>query len=168
MASLLYLVFIYPIIFILPAYFANAAPVIFGGGMPLDLNRKFRRKPIFGRHKTIKGLVAGISAGILVGFAESLVPGFSFMLAVGVLESLGANFGDLLGSFIKRRIGAEEGTSIKLLDRYLFLVFAITFAFPLGYSPSIPGIVFLFILTWLMHGITNAFAYKIKLKSVPW
>ena len=60
MINWLYTVIIYPIIFILPAYAANGAPVIFGCGIPIDLNKKFRGKPIFGKHKTIKGLISGI------------------------------------------------------------------------------------------------------------
>ena len=43
------------IFFFLAAYLANAAPVIFGGGAPLDGGRLFLdHKPIFGSHKTIQ------------------------------------------------------------------------------------------------------------------
>ncbi len=172
MDNLLYLIIIYPIIFILPAYAANGAPVIFGGGKPLDLNRKIAGKQIFGKHKTIKGLVAGISSGIIIGFAESLVPGYGFMLVIGILEAFGTHFGDLLGSFIKRRRGVAEGKRSLIMDQYLFLIFAITFtlpvALPQGLLPGIYGLAFLVVLTGIMHPLTNLGAYLLKLKKVPW
>ena len=172
MDNLLYLIVIYPIIFILPAYAANGAPVIFGGGTPLDLNRKCLGRPIFGKHKTVRGLIFGIASGIAVGLAESLVPGFGFMLGVGILESLGTHFGDLLGSFIKRQRGVQEGKRSLFMDQYLFLVFAIAFAAPLalahGLMPDIYGIAFLVVLTGIMHPLTNMGAYLLGLKKVPW
>ena len=36
--------FLYPIIYIFPAYAANGAPVLFGGGKPLDLGKKIKEK----------------------------------------------------------------------------------------------------------------------------
>jgi len=172
MSNPLYLILIYPIIFILPAYVANGAPVIFGRGnpTPIDLNRKFRNRPIFGRHKTIRGLVGGIACGIFIGFIESQVPGFSFMFAVGILQSLGTHFGDLLGSFIKRQRGMKEGQKAELFDQYLFLIFALLFCLPIALPefPVIYGIIFIFIFTWIMHRLTNIGAYLLKIKDVPW
>ena len=52
----------------LPAYFANASPVLLGGGGPLDGGSKWiDGKPILGSHKTIKGTTIGILAGVTVG-----------------------------------------------------------------------------------------------------
>lgn len=171
MYGIIYAIFIYPIIFIFPAYVANGAPVIFGGGAPIDLNRKFRGRPVFGRHKTIKGLVAGIASGIIVGFLESQVPGFSFMLAVGIAESFGTHFGDLLGSFIKRQSGMKEGVRAPLLDQYPFLIFSMLFALPVSLGTSFPGVygvIFIFVLTWFMHRVTNIGAHMLRIKDVPW
>ncbi len=75
MTDLLYLIVLYPIIYIFPAYCANGAPVLFGGGRAIDSGKKFRGKRIFGNHKTVKGLISGISSGIIIGLAESLAPG---------------------------------------------------------------------------------------------
>ena len=58
LSYILYIVVIYPLLYILPAYVANGAPVIFGGGTPLDFGRKLGGKPIFGNHKTIRGLIS--------------------------------------------------------------------------------------------------------------
>ncbi len=162
----LFSVFIYPVIYIFPAYAANAAPVLFGGGMPLDLNRKFLGKPIFGRHKTIRGLAAGLLAGLLFAFAESLF--IPYMLQAGILLGLGAMSGDLAGSFAKRRMGAKEGSKVFLLDQYPFLIFALLFSYPIKHLPGIPGILFLFILTGILHAFTNFSAHRLRLKKVPW
>lgn len=164
--GILYSLIIYPILFILPAYVANGAPVIFGGGKPLDMHRKFLGKRIFGDHKTIRGLIAGLLSGILVGAVEAIF--LPFMLLTGIALSFGTHAGDLLGSFVKRRIGIKEGGSLPVFDQYLFFVFALLFAWPLGHMPSVLGIVVLFIVTGLLHIATNFGAYKLKLKQVPW
>ncbi len=168
MSSLLYQLILYPIFYIWPAYVANGAPVLFGKGkhMPLDFNRKLGGKPIFGKHKTIRGLIGGMGAGILMSVIESFfVP---YMLPVGIALAIGTHMGDLLGSFIKRRIGHKEGTQIYLLDQYTFLLFAFLFAFPLGNMPSIYGITFLVVLTGILHPLTNFLAHRLRIKEVPW
>ncbi len=157
---------VYPIIYILPAYVANGAPVIFGGGKPIDFGKKFRNKPIFGNHKTIRGLIAGILFGILIAFIESIF--LPYMLIIGIMESIGTHIGDLLGSFIKRQFDIKEGASIPLLDQYLFFVFALLLAYPFGHMPDIFGLLLIIILTGLLHRITNIIAYLIGLKEVPW
>ncbi len=75
MNSLLYLLVLYPIFYIFPAYCANGAPVVFGGKWPIDFGKTLGGKPIFGKHKTITGALSGICSGIIIGFAESLVKG---------------------------------------------------------------------------------------------
>ncbi len=164
--NIFYTIIIYPIIYIFPAYVANGAPVIFGGGMPLDMDRKFGGKPIFGKHKTLLGLITGLASGFIIAFFISFA--LSYMLIIGIVTSIGTHFGDLLGSFIKRRLNKKEGTEFAFFDQYLFLIFAILFAIPLGHLPSTYGIIFLFILTGLLHRSTNKVAHKAKLKEVPW
>ncbi|MCL5434008.1 MAG: CDP-2,3-bis-(O-geranylgeranyl)-sn-glycerol synthase [Candidatus Marsarchaeota archaeon] len=157
---------IYPILYILPAFIANATPVIFGGNTPLDFKKKLFKKRIFGDHKTVRGTFSGIFAGILVGIIESFY--LPQMLMISVVLSLGAMFGDLLGSFIKRRINVTPGSSIPVLDQFGFVIFALIFAAPFGYIPNIIGIILIFVLTAILHPLTNIIAYKIKLKKVPW
>jgi CDP-2,3-bis-(O-geranylgeranyl)-sn-glycerol synthase len=162
----LFQIFIYPILYILPAYVANGAPVIFGGGKPLDMNAKLFGKRIFGDHKTIKGTIAALVAGIIVGMLE--YPFMAYMLEISVMLAIGAIVGDLLGSFIKRRFSFREGASLPIMDQYGFFLFALLFALPLGHLPSLYGIAFLVVLTGLLHIATNISAYKLKLKDVPW
>lgn len=162
----LYTIILYPVIYILPAYVSNGAPVIFGGGVPIDMNRKFRGKPIFGKHKTIRGLISGILSGFVIASLLSyFIPG---IFLAGISMSVGTHIGDLAGSFIKRRRGKKSGERTLLLDQYPFLIFALLFAFPFGGFPSIWGIIFLVILTGLLHRSTNAAAHSLKIKEVPW
>ena len=163
---LIYSIVIFPIIYIFPAYAANAAPVLFGGGKPLDLGKKFLGKRIFGNHKTIRGTASSIAAGLIVGVIE--YPFMHYMLAIAVLLTIGANIGDLFGSFIKRRMSVKSGASIPILDQYGFLAFALLLAFPLGHMPDAYGFVFLILLTGSMHVLTNMGAHRLRLKDVPW
>ncbi len=165
-ANFVYLTFLYPIIYIFPAYAANGAPVLFGGGKPLDGKAKLWGKRIFGDNKTIRGTLSSLLCGIAVGLVE--YPFFHYMLPIAVLLAVGANVGDLLGSFVKRRLGITHGASFPILDQYGFFVVALIFAFPLGNLPTIYGIIFLVVLTGLAHILTNRGAHKLKLKKVPW
>ncbi len=164
--DLLYDIVLYPIIFILPAYVANSSPVLFGGGTPIDFNKKLWGKPIFGPHKTWSGLIAGIVLGILTGYVESIF--LPYMAITGIALTLGTHAGDLLGSFVKRRMGTASGTEVMLLDQYPFLILALVFAYPLGNMPGIYGVLFLLVVTGLVHRYANIIAHRIKLKAVPW
>ncbi len=162
----LYLALLYPLIYIFPAYAANGAPVLFGGGKPLDLGRKLRGKRIFGDHKTVRGTISSLACGVAVGLIE--YPFFHFMLPVAIMLAIGANFGDLLGSFAKRRLAMKPGRNFPVMDQYGFFAFALLFAFWLGHLPNLYGLLFLVALTGVLHPLTNIGAHRLKLKEVPW
>ncbi len=162
----LYAIIIYPIVYIFPAYAANGAPILFGRGRPLDFKGKLNGKRIFGDNKTRRGLVASLICGILVGVIE--YPFLPYMLPISILLAVGANVGDLLGSFIKRQAGIPAGRGVPILDQYGFFVAAILIAAPLDHLPDVYGIIFLIILTGVLHVLTNRGAHRLKLKRVPW
>ena len=57
-----------------PAYFANAAMPLVGGGRPLDGGHNFfDGERIFGDGKTIKGFVGGFVIGTLAGYGLALI-----------------------------------------------------------------------------------------------
>jgi CDP-2,3-bis-(O-geranylgeranyl)-sn-glycerol synthase len=158
------------IIFILPAYCANATPVIAGGGLPIDFGRKFvDGRPIFGKNKTFRGFLVGLIVGTSVGLSESAVLSLSYPLTFGLLLSLGALFGDLGGAFLKRRLGISPGNLLPIIDQVDFIVGALVFSlllFPSGLSWELTLAVL--IITPPIHLLTNFAAYKLGLKSNPW
>ncbi|MBI5229505.1 CDP-2,3-bis-(O-geranylgeranyl)-sn-glycerol synthase [Candidatus Micrarchaeota archaeon] len=172
------------LIFIFPAYAANAAPVIFGNRGPvMDFKKKLWGKRVLGDGKTFIGFFAGLACGIVSGVAISFLsteyyPVFLPFLntkekiVVGLLLSLGALTGDLAGSFIKRRLGIERGQPSFLMDQLPFLFMALFFT--LFYKPHIGqwigfwGFVFLVAATFILHKATNVIAYRLRLKKVPW
>lgn len=168
------------LLFILPAYFANAFPVVAGGGAPIDLGAKFKDgNRLFGDGKTIRGFLAGVLAGTAIGaILGFILPGTAFAFfdspityaICGFLLGLGTMLGDLCGSFIKRRFGMKRGQSSLLLDQLFFLLFALAFALPL--SPrgiyTIENIVFLAGITYVAHIGSNFIANRLGMKKVPW
>jgi CDP-2,3-bis-(O-geranylgeranyl)-sn-glycerol synthase len=155
--------------FILPAYCANAIPVITGGGYPIDFGKGFfDRKPIFGRNKTFRGFFSGLIAGTIVGLAESVF--FSYSIFFGLLLSLGALFGDLAGAFLKRRIGLAPGDLFPVVDQVDFILGAIFFSLPISSQMDLSWalVIAVLIITPPIHLLTNFMAYKLGFKSNTW
>jgi len=168
---------------LLPAYTPNNFAVVFGGGKPIDFGRNFiDGKRILGNGKTIRGFIAGVLGGIFVGHLQLLIENIfnfgiysfieysSFLTLVSAL-AFGAMTGDIIGSFIKRRAGFERGQSFPLLDQLGFLVVAFLFAsFFTGFKIlfRIQIIIAAFIITPVLHLLTNYIAYRLGLKDVPW
>jgi len=155
--------------FIFPAYCANAIPVLAGGGLPLDLGRKFLDgKPIFGKNKTFRGFFSGLIIGTVAGFAEAAVfQEYQSIGYFGFLLSLGALLGDLAGAFIKRRLGIPPGGLLPVVDQVDFVVGALIFAIPLNvlYPELVLAVL---VITPPLHIATNFAAYKLGLKNSPW
>jgi CDP-2,3-bis-(O-geranylgeranyl)-sn-glycerol synthase len=156
------------LIFIFPAYCANAMPVIAGGGRPLDFGRKFLDgKPIFGQNKTLRGFFAGLVIGTLAGLGETVV--FGYHVLFGIALSSGALFGDLTGAFLKRRLGIAPGGLLPVIDQIDFALGAILLSLLVS-PPTMTVELFIMVLliTLPIHLITNFAAYKLGLKSNPW
>lgn len=164
---------LYALYYILPAYCSNASPVLFGGGKPIDLGRKFLdERPIFGPHKTYRGFISGILIGTAVGWAQENIAPLAGLpqrsTFSGFLLSLGALIGDLFGSFLKRRLNLRPGAMLPILDQLDFVLFALLFASLSNNLPSPMGIVIIIALTIPIHFITNLIAYLLHLKDKPW
>ncbi len=147
--------------FFLPAYVANTLPGIFGGGTPLDLNRKFiDGRPLLGKGVTIRGTITGIAGGTVVGALQGNV-------VLGFLLSAGALTGDAVSSFLKRRAGLERGAPVPLLDQLNFVVGALVFA---SFAARIPldYIAVLLVVTPVGHLAVNRLGYLLRIKDVPW
>jgi len=110
----------------LPAYLPNPVAALCGGGSPIDCGKNFSDgNRVFGDGKTWRGLIAGISAGIVIGFIQIWVSGaydLSYLprqtLLSVTLLAVGALLGDLVKSFFKRRFGKERGAKWPVADQY--------------------------------------------------
>lgn len=163
----------YALYYILPAYCANASPVVFGGGKPIDLGRRFLdEKPIFGPHKTYRGFISGILIGTAVGWVQESIAPLTGLpqgsTLLGFLLSLGALIGDLFGSFLKRRLNINPGASLPIIDQIDFVLFALLFASLSENLPSPTGIIAIIAITIPIHLLANFIACLLRLKDTPW
>jgi CDP-2,3-bis-(O-geranylgeranyl)-sn-glycerol synthase len=155
--------------FVLPAYCANAIPVIFGGGLPMDFGKKFiDGKPLFGSHKTFCGFFSGLLVGTLIGIAQSYLPFFQpHSVLLGFVLSFGGLIGDLVHSFVKRRLNIPPGGSFPVVDQLDFVLGSLFFSvFVL--PPSLPVALIILIVTPPLHLLTNYTAYLLGLKKEPY
>jgi CDP-2,3-bis-(O-geranylgeranyl)-sn-glycerol synthase len=161
------------LVFIFPAYCANAVPVIFGGGYPLDCGRLFvDGKPVFGRNKTVRGFVCGLAVGTFVGFAMSL-SNIGYSVLLGFVVSLGALLGDLGEAFVKRRLGFVPGAAFPVADQLDFVVGALVFSLIVSRArivspPSLLVAIVVILVTPPIHLLTNFLAYRVGVKKEPW
>jgi len=146
----------------LPAYLANAAPVICGGSSALDGGRVWRdSRPILGSHKTVRGTISGVAVGTAVGLVQ-MTPLRGFLLALGTIG------GDLIVSFVKRRLDLKPGASFLVADQLGFIVAAVALASVVPPPPTWERVVAILVATVPIHFISNFFAWLLKLKSHPW
>ena len=175
--------------FFLPAYFTNMAPPLakrFGIldflDKPIDFNKTFNNKRVLGDHKTWRGTVAGISAGILVSYVQAWLYQCPFIkqislinyqninvLFFGFLMSFGAVLGDLFFGLIKRRLNLKSGTKFIPFDQInyvigTYVVFSLTGAF------KIDKLVWIVILisTPFLHIIVNRLGYLLGFHRAKW
>ncbi|MBU0758494.1 MAG: CDP-archaeol synthase [Nanoarchaeota archaeon] len=140
---------------ILPAYIANMSPVfakkIMGDkfSAPIDMGKKFRGNPLFGKNKTYRGILSGVIIGIVIAYIQlffyrySLIKDISLfdyytvnILLFGFLMGFGALLGDLVKSFFKRRVKFRPGESWIPFDQIDFLVGALLLS-SLIYMPDL-------------------------------
>ncbi|MBI5347081.1 MAG: CDP-2,3-bis-(O-geranylgeranyl)-sn-glycerol synthase [Candidatus Aenigmarchaeota archaeon] len=164
---------------IAPAYGSNAFPPLVGGKRSVDFGRTFRGKRIFGDGKTIEGSLAGILFGLLIGSIQLLFqpalsalispygPFIFLTLPLVLLLSMGAIAGDMLGSFIKRQLCIERGKPAPLLDQLDFIVVSILFTY-LFFGMALEVIVFIIIVTPVIHYVANIIGFVLRIKKHPW
>ncbi len=146
----------------LPAYIANATPVVLSGGGALDRGRNWiDGKPLFGDHKTLRGTVSGLAAGFLIGLAQ----GRPFRAA---LLSIGAIGGDLMVSFFKRRMNLKPGALLPIADQMGFIILAVILVGLTEPAPRWDQAAGILVATLPIHYLSNLVAWALKLKSNPW
>jgi CDP-2,3-bis-(O-geranylgeranyl)-sn-glycerol synthase len=168
--------------FILPAYFANMAPVIVRKinflKIPIDFNKKINNKPIFGKNKTFRGLVFGILFSIIIAyiqflfykngiFADISIVDYSDWLLIGFIMGFGAIIGDLIESFVKRRLNFEPGKPFVPLDQTDFVIGALIFTYPLV-ALSLDKIILILLISFILHMIMNHLAFYSGVRKEKW
>ncbi len=171
--------------FMLPAYFANMAPVfatkIFGNkfSLPLDFNTTIKDRPVLGKNKTWRGLIAGSIIGILTVYLQNYLYNFDFfksislldyrqvnLLLFGFLFGFGVILGDAVKSFIKRRIALKPGEKWIPWDQLDFLGGLILIL--LVFIPPWPVILLILIISPFLPLLSNWLGYLLKIKKVSW
>lgn len=160
----------------LPAYAANMAPVIFRSlpflETPIDFGKKSGGKPIFGAHKTYRGLFFGVASAILIAWIQFIIPGpaildYSSWLLIGVLMGIGAIAGDALASFFKRRRGIRPGRPWIPFDQLDFVIGAlvmVSFLNPPGWQITVVAI----LLSFILHITVNHVAFYLGIRKEKW
>jgi CDP-2,3-bis-(O-geranylgeranyl)-sn-glycerol synthase len=172
-----------PLVFLSPAYAANASPLFLSGLLkklhPLDLNKKFfDGQRILGDGKTIEGTAFGFLVGIIYFSIFLFVDKSLNILHLyhsyleGLLIVSGALIGDIIGSFVKRRLKMKQGDMLPVFDQVGFVIFAYVFylfVFPPPLNlPPMGFIVYVSLITFFVHILTNLAAFKFGIKYAPY
>lgn len=123
------------LVFFVPAYVANMAPVFVRHlpllDYPLDFGLKLRGSRVLGANKTVRGLLFGTIMGGVTGW---ILQAFSLPITwkIGLLLGFAALVGDAVKSFFKRRLSIRPGATWIPFDQLDFLVFAYAAAWLAG------------------------------------
>ncbi len=173
--------------YFLPAYCANAVPVILSRyglmnvlAIRVDFGLKFLGDDLFGSTKTYRGILGGVLGATFVILIQSIIyiylPQFKSLfileynlpqiLFLGGLMGLGEGLGDLFKSFIKRRLHIKSSAPFFPFDQLSFLG-ALLLSMSL-YVPSVGHILTILIVSPLLPVVANLIAFRLGLKKVWW
>lgn len=178
---------IFALWFYLPAGAANMAPVfairskhLQKLAKPIDMNKTFRGKRIFGNHKTILGFLVGYIAsfGTLV-LQTFIYDNSSFIRDISQIDyssiniwlfalifTLGALGGDAIESFFKRQSGKKPGESWMPFDQLDWIIGAVALSLPIT-DFSVAVYVWAIIWGLLLHPLSTLIGWSLKLKEKP-
>jgi len=175
------------IYFFLPAYIANAVPPLLNRfklfeklAIPIDNNKTFRERAIFGTHKTWRGVFGIFVVGILIMFLFFELNNYFQLYEVigfdhlkwnpfifGAIFSLGIIMGDLFFAFIKRQLNLSPGAVFIPFDQtnYVFGIFLL-----LQYFINLDLLIWAIMLvqTFIIHTVFNRIGYILGLHNAKW
>jgi len=166
----------------LPAYFANMAPVICKRlkilSIPVDFDERFEGQPILGKHKTYRGLFFGLLFAMVIAFVQFLLSRIDFFNKLGILDysrwyligfllGAGALVGDLAGSFVKRRLNIKSGKPFIPLDQMDYSIGAVIFISFVKVL-EIKTIFIIIILSFILHILVTRIAFYLKIRKEKW
>jgi CDP-2,3-bis-(O-geranylgeranyl)-sn-glycerol synthase len=172
--------------FFLPAGAANVMPVLLAKApglrdleTPVDGGRHWRGQRILGDHKTWRGLVTGVVAGVLTIWLQALLyEHYAWArqasmqldytaipyLTLGFLLGFGALLGDMIKSFAKRQLGVPPGHSWFPFDQIDYIVGALLFSLPIVRLHLVQY--FWIIVLWFgIHLLTSYLGFYLHFKS---
>lgn len=171
--------------FLAPAAFATLTPqlsahfhILENLNKPIDFNKTFRSKRIFGDHKTIRGYLVGILTGLVIGLIQyflssinffkdhSLVNYSNILIAIflGILLGTGALVGDSIKSFFKRQFNISPGKSWFLFDQIDFIIGGIIFSLPIAVL-EIKYYLAMILIYLIIHITTTTIGYFLGVKE---
>jgi CDP-2,3-bis-(O-geranylgeranyl)-sn-glycerol synthase len=167
--------------FMMPAYFANMAPVICKKmfnflAKPIDFGKILNGQPIFGKNKTWRGLIVAVIFGITIAYVQYLLRNtfstitlidYSNWFWIGFLLGFGAILGDLVKSFFKRRVGVQSGKSWVPFDQIDYTLGAILFV-SIIYFPGWNILITALALNFILHIVVNHIAFWLHIRKERW
>jgi len=166
----------------LPAFFANASPVVAKNIPGIRQLSWPIHVWLFWKNKTVRGLITGILVGMIIGlilysfryffvqhlsdytWIYNLYSSWQQSIFIGWVLATWALLGDMAKSFVKRRLGRKPWSMFQPWDGIDYMVGAILCLAP-WYSINTFGIIFLLILGPLLSLLMNALAYSIGWKE---
>jgi CDP-2,3-bis-(O-geranylgeranyl)-sn-glycerol synthase len=162
------------------AFFSSKIPYIGKFSYPVDGYATFRKKRILGDHKTIRGFICGILAGVGIVYLQIfLYNTFWFLphiilidyntvnpILLGSLAGFGALAGDAIKSFFKRQMGIKPGVSWFPFDQIDYIVGGMFFT-SLYLPLTVGQYVVLFLLWFFLHPFISFLGYLLKFKNQP-
>jgi CDP-2,3-bis-(O-geranylgeranyl)-sn-glycerol synthase len=174
--------------FFLPAGLANAAPVFANKipkserlALPLDFGKHLRGKRIFGEHKTLRGLLAGIVVAEVTivlqriayehnGFFKTISLHINYssinIFYLGLLFAVGALGFDALKSFFKRQLGVKPGGTWFPFDQIDYIIGGLLLASIVVDLPH-NNYYWIGLIWFLIHPVSTFFAWLMGLKDSP-
>ncbi len=147
---------------------ANGSPVIAkrifneSYAMPIDGNARFvDGQPLFGRSKTIRGVLVSLLVTTLAA------PLLGLQIKIGLLVATAAMAGDLLSSFLKRRFhlaSSSKATGLDQIPESLFPLLACRSALSLTAFDIAAGCAIFFVGEVLL----SRFFYWLRLRDRPY
>jgi CDP-2,3-bis-(O-geranylgeranyl)-sn-glycerol synthase len=173
--------------FFLPAYFANMTPpiakrlgILKSLAKPIDFDKKFFGKPIFGSHKTWRGAILAFFVGFFTAIIQRFLFNFDFFKKLSIIDyskinififafliSFGEVLGDLIFAFIKRRIGLKPGAPFIPFDQTNY-VFGCFFLLQPYLKLDLKIWLTILISTFFLHIIFNRLGYYLKIHNAKW
>ena len=166
----------------LPAYFANMAPVMVKRinlfVFPIDFNKKLNKKPVLGKNKTFRGLFFGVVFAVIVSYLQFRLYNMGFLKNIsffdyqrwflfGLLMGFGALIGDLVKSFFKRRLGIWPGEMFVPFDQMDFVIGSLLFVMPV-FRLTLWIFIISLLLSFVLHIIVNHLAFYLKIRNEKW